>query len=170
MTSKIIDAPETYSPTSALSRNDETDIRQLAQAFADCANRVDGEGFESLWTEDAVWTIDPPVSETYAGRKMIVEAFLSLLQNHWAFFIQMPTSNLIINSDKNWATLRCYVTELAQSHDGQSNTNYSVYEDRVVRTSEGWRFARRDYKTLYLDTSPLPGQIFERYKASEASL
>lgn len=162
-----IPAPAGPSETFVLSRDEEADIRKLAQAFSDCANRVDGEGFADLWTEDAVWTIDPPVSETYAGRKTIVDAFISLLQKHWAFFIQMPTSNVIVDSGPGWATLRCYVTEVAQSHDGEGNRNHSVYEDRVVRTSDGWRFARRDYKTLYLDTSPLPGEIFERYIASE---
>ncbi|MBK5289106.1 MAG: hypothetical protein JJE46_11645 [Acidimicrobiia bacterium] len=51
--------------------------------------------------------------------------------------------------------------ELRQDHDGGPSRAFGVYQDDVVRTSDGWRFARRSYQSMGrgeygLDLMPTP--------------
>jgi hypothetical protein len=45
-------------------------------------------------------------------------------------------------------------------------TNYGVYDDELVRTSEGWRFQKREFRFYYLDKAPLCGSSVPIAKAS----
>jgi ketosteroid isomerase-like protein len=140
---------------------DEAAIRALSDRFADAANRVNGDDFAALWTDDAVWTIGPPIDQQFDGRETITQAFIGLLQTRWEFFIQMPAAR-VYTIDGDHASGRCYVNEIARAKDGTANYNLAVYEDQVMRGPEGWQFTRRDYKVLYLDETGLGGHAFQR--------
>lgn len=108
-----------------------------------------------------VWTIGPPIDQQFDGRKTITQAFIGLLQTRWEFFIQMPAAR-VYTIDGDHASGRCYVNEIARAKDGTANFNLAVYEDQVMRRPDGWQFARRDDKVLYLDETGLSGHAFQR--------
>ncbi|MEJ6395993.1 nuclear transport factor 2 family protein [Gymnodinialimonas sp. 2305UL16-5] len=140
---------------------DRTEIHEMTSRFADAANRVDADAVISLWAENAIWQIGPPIDKMFKCHDEIRGAFLGLLCNAWEFLIQMPLAHVIkIDGDK--ATARSFVNEIARAKDETANFNLAVYEDDLIRTAAGWRFVKRNYKVLYLDTSPLTGTAYQR--------
>ncbi|MCF6446039.1 nuclear transport factor 2 family protein [Nereida sp. MMG025] len=140
---------------------DRNYIHEMTSRFADAANRVDAPAFLDLWTQDALWQIGPPIDKQFLGHHEIESAFLGLLCNAWEFFIQMPSAHVIeIEGDE--ATSRSFVNEIARAKEGTANYNLAVYEDELVRVGSGWKFAKRNYKVLYLDTAPLTGTAYQR--------
>jgi len=66
--------------------------------------------------------------------------------------------------DPDRAGVRTYMCELRQDHAGTPSRAYGLYQDDVVRTADGWRFARRRYQSIGrgeqgLDLMP-PPEIF----------
>ena len=55
-------------------------------------------------------------------------------------------TNQAITAQVNGATARSYVDAVLMAADGQSGINaFGFYDDRLVRTDEGWRIAHRSY-------------------------
>lgn len=133
----------------------------LAQAhrYSDAANRKDSKLFRSLWAEDSNWTIGPPINRSFNGVDEIVDAFVHLLDS-WEFFVQL-TSSYSIQINGNKARAHFYVNEIARSRTGESNYNLSQYEDNLVYQNGQWLFTERNYRVIYLDSSPLKGISFK---------
>lgn len=132
-------------------------IRTLGEALADAAYRHDYQRFAALWMEDGLWEIGPPIDIAFKGRRNIRSGFEVML-GRWDFFVQMPHA-FDVRIDGNRATATWAVHEVARTTDlAIGNNNYSLYLDDIVRTSAGWRFARRRYRTIYSDRAPLHGQ------------
>jgi hypothetical protein len=45
--------------------------------------------------------------------------------------------------------------QLIHLRDGRSELNYTIYQDRYQRTSDGWKFTAGVYEIRYLDHNPL---------------
>ncbi|MFC8435462.1 nuclear transport factor 2 family protein [Streptomyces sp. NPDC057253] len=137
---------------------DRDDVLDLVARSADAVNRLDAEQFESLWTPEAAWVIDPPLDFTLEGsRAEIAKGFEAGMRAMWASFLQLIHSTTV-DVDGDTATARTYLTEQGIRPDGTGQLLHGVYEDTVVRTDEGWRFARRHFRYLYLDQPQLGGQ------------
>jgi ketosteroid isomerase-like protein len=134
-------------------------IRSLGEVFADAANRRDYDRFANLWTDDGVWEIGEPINVRFERRDGIRAGVQQMLAR-WDFFVQMPHAfNAQIDGDR--ATACWTVHEVARSMDRElGNSNLSLYLDELVRTPQGWRFAKRRYRTLYSDQARLLGQSF----------
>lgn len=138
-----------------LSPDDREALRALRGAFADAANLRHFDRFAALFADGATWDI-PDMKARFDGRPAIragIERMLGL----WEFFVQ-TTHEGIIEGDGDRAWGRAYVSEIGRFHAGGSQLNYAVYDDRFVRTAEGWRFASRTYRFLYVDETALAGR------------
>jgi ketosteroid isomerase-like protein len=138
-----------------LSTDDREALRALRGAFADAANLRDLDRFAALFADGASWSI-PDMQAKFDGRPAIragIEHMLGL----WEFFIQ-TTHDGVVDGDGDRAWGRAYVSEIGRFLTGGSQLNYAVYDDRFVRTAEGWRFASRTYRFLYVDESALGGR------------
>jgi ketosteroid isomerase-like protein len=134
-------------------------IRCVGEAFADAANRHDFDRFAELWTDEGVWDIGAPINVRFEGRAAIREGIEKML-GRWDFFVHMPHAfDVSINGDR---AKSCWtVHEVARSADKAiGNSNLSLYFDELVRTSEGWRFTSRRYRTIYADETALTGVSF----------
>ncbi len=139
----------------SLTTDDREALRALRGAFADAANLRDYDRFAALFAEGAVWDI-PDMKARFDGPAAIragIERMLGL----WEFFVQ-TTHDGVLDGDGDEAYGRAYVSEIGRFHEGGSQLNYAVYDDRFVRTPLGWRFASRSYHFLYVDESPLAGR------------
>ena len=138
-----------------LAADDVVAIEQLRGTFADAAMRQDYDGFAALFTDDATWAV-PDMGVSCAGRPDIrggVDHMLGL----WEFFIQtVHPGNVTAGEVPDRATGRSYVSELGRFRDGGSQLNYAAYHDTYRRTGDGWRFASREYRSLYVDEVPFP--------------
>lgn len=140
---------------------DEISIHDLACRFSDAVNERNPAAFRSLWAEDGVWEISPPLPMIAKGLDLIQAAFERLLEPK-VMFMQMTHTGVIEFVDSNRATARFTVRERGEGVAGSGDfyENLAVYYDELVRTNGGWRFMRRRYEYRYLDTSPFSGEVF----------
>ncbi len=142
---------------------DKEEIVGLSNVFTDAAARSDKELFRDLWVEDGIWQIGPPINKTFKGRDEIADAFEHLLAS-WEFFVQLNSGyNVDLAKDGKRATANFYLNEVARNAE-ISNYNLANYQDELIKKKGRWYFKKRTYNVLYLDTTALKGQAFQRKK------
>lgn len=147
---------------------DEVALRGLIAAYADVVNRRTWAEFADLFLPDAPVTIDlrdrDPIEFTGPDE---IGTFIDGAVERFAFFEFVALNvRLMLRSggDPDRATLRTYMCELRQDHDGTASRAFGLYQDDVVRTPAGWRFARRSYQSMGrgeygLDLMPCPAIV-----------
>lgn len=137
---------------------DKLAIQELANKFADAANRKDGAMFQTLWAEEeAEWIIGPPIDKHFKGKENM-GATLQQMLGLWDFFVQMLNGSVVI-LDGNRAYARHYVQEMANSKEGSGNNNLSMYEDELIKEEGLWYFKKRTYHTIFQDHNRIPGEV-----------
>ncbi|QCW99466.1 hypothetical protein FGM00_04835 [Aggregatimonas sangjinii] len=140
---------------------DKEQIVALSNVYSDAAALQDKKLFQSLWAENSKWIIGPPINKTFKGRDSIANAFENLLSD-WEFFVQLNTSfNVDLSEDGKTATANFYLNEIARNAK-MSNYNIASYKDSLIKKDGKWLFKTREYKVIYLDTTALAGQAFQR--------
>ncbi len=124
----------------------------IALAIAYCWS-IDGHRWDDL---DDIFTIDATadfatagVHDGRAGIKERIEGALGSLDAS-----QHIVSNHQISLEGDTARHRCQMQAQHVRHDADGGPNYMVagrYEDRLVRTAEGWRIAHRDLVIAWTD-------------------
>lgn len=139
--------------------SDRGDIVELVVRFADAVNRMDLEQFEQLWMPEATWLIDPPTNYAFTGpRTELTAGFGAAMPGAWKSFTQL-VHGTVVDLDSDSAQARSYLTELGAPAEGDGGYyNHGTYFDELTRTAAGWRFAKRHYRYLYIETGPLAGR------------
>lgn len=114
-------------PTLAEERDE---ILQLLYRYNHAIDSGDAEGWADTWTEDGFFG---GVGDGLQGRAQLVQ-FASGVGG-----LRHMVLNPLIDVDGDTARVRAYVVVLAA---GQVVT-VGTYDDTVVRTPGGWRFAKR---------------------------
>lgn len=65
-------------------------------------------------------------------------------------------TNQTVDIDGDTATMRTYVDALILLEDGSGANPVGYYDDHAVRTTDGWRIARRSYTSVRLGAVPAP--------------
>jgi hypothetical protein len=144
---------------------DEVAIRGLIAAYADVVNR-------RIWAElDELFLADAPVVLDLRDRAPMefvgpaaLGAFIERALEQYPFFefVALNVRVLLeLDDDPERARVRTYMCELRQDHAGTPSRAYGIYQDDVLRTATGWRFARRHYQSIGrgeqgLDLKPPP--------------
>ncbi len=125
---------------------DELAIRSLAAAYADAVNRRDADGMAAVLTPDGVIE-KPGYGDPVRGRDRILKRYRRL-QGEREFLCQMIHTG-VVHVAGDQATARWWFSETKLPVGGGDwLTVIGVYQDEVVRCSEGWRFARRIQTTV----------------------
>jgi hypothetical protein len=116
------------------------EIQRLAAAYSHAAMRLDGMAAAATYAEDGVLTAF--YKPAIVGRAAIAEA-LTLTLAPLAFLNQMCAAG-VIDVQGDGSTASWTVTELLRRKDeDRLSCCFGSYQDQLVRTSEGWRFASR---------------------------
>ncbi|KAK4946776.1 hypothetical protein LTR10_014278 [Elasticomyces elasticus] len=138
---------------------DERSIRNLVARFANATAPVNYDAFAQLWLPSeeiqATWSLSEPFAMSASGVTDIV-AMLDKLLAERDFFVQMVHSG-VVTLDGDRATGRWICHEVAKGPGETYYNNYAVYEDWYRKLDEKWYFARRDYKYMFLDSTPFNG-------------
>ena len=131
---------------------DEVALRALIANYADVVNRREWSELESLFVVDAPITIDlRDRSPLDVEGPTALGEFIGGAIERFAFFEFVALNvrvQLWVGGDVDRAHLRTYMCELRQDHDGAFSRAFGTYQDDVVRTPSGWRFARRSYQSI----------------------
>jgi hypothetical protein len=132
---------------------DELAIRDLVAQFAEIVNDMRPLDMPKVFVGDAEFAIKGWA--TMHGRSEIA-GFLAGVIGHWDMIFQAVNSGRVAfdseNSDR--ATGTWYVTEYGRYRDGNETYLGGRYRDEYVRTGEGWRFARREFRGMWRRAEP----------------
>lgn len=117
-----------------------SEIQRLSADYCHGADRRDLDLFLSVWSDDAVWQVNPAVA--FIGRTEIADAIV----RQWEFLTRAFhwTSNPQIDIDDVVATGRYQVDAEVLDIQGTWTAIRGEYLDEYVRTANGWRFQRRE--------------------------
>ena len=139
---------------------DELAVRSLAAAYADAVNRRDAEGMAAVLAPDAIIE-KPGYGDPVQGREKILKRYRRL-QRERSFLCQMIHSG-VVHLDGDTATARWWFSEIKQvAETGIWLKIVGVYQDDVVRRTEGWRFSRRVQTTIL--EQPLASEQFTSHE------
>ena len=137
--------------TSDDERGDRQDIADVLLRYSTGIDRRDWVLFRSCWTADVV------ADYTEIARWESADAITEFMETaHVDMGHTMHRlSNLAIAIDGNTATARSYVDAILMMPDGKTGLNPTgFYDDDLIRTSEGWRIARRTFTMVLQRTLP----------------
>ena len=113
-------------------------IRDLARRYAHCVWQKDAAGCAALFTEDC--EMDAGMGgRPIIGREAMVKVYTPAFERS---DLQPFVHNHVIDLDGDTATGTVYL-DLRATMDGKAMIGSGHYDDRYVRTAEGWRFASR---------------------------
>lgn len=146
---------------------DRLEIQELMYRYAEMVDQRDWKQMDRVFALEA--TIDYTSTGGHAGPFRETLAWLDRALESWPVNLHIVT-NLVIEFDPgerpDGATSRCYfhAPMARDSEDGPQYiiTNAGRYEDRLVRTANGWRIVTRVcHQTL------MQGALPEGYKIPE---
>jgi ketosteroid isomerase-like protein len=115
-------------------------INHLAAAYADAVSR--GDIAEACMTYAEQGELHSPTTEPAIGRAAVTETISATCAG--LEFVFQTVHQGLVQVDGDVARARFPITEWARrASDARPIQFLGLYEDDCVRTSEGWRFARR---------------------------
>ncbi len=121
---------------------DVEDIVRLTHDYALYNDTFQVDALVDLFTEDAVFDMQPSGLDVYRGREAIRDFFER--EKRALSHVMHLTSNHRVDVDGDTATGTAYYHAMGViRRDGRENEARGYYDDRYVRTPAGWRFAAR---------------------------
>ena len=130
-------------------REDRQDIADVLVRYATGIDRRDWPLFRTVFTDDC--ELDYGVIGTWKG----VDAVTDFMEktHELAGHTLHRLSNQVIEVDGDKAVARTYVDALIMVGDEGAGVNgVGFYDDEIVRTSDGWRIARRRFTNVRVST------------------
>ena len=141
---------------------DHLAIRDLIARYTDALNRRDWEAMATQFTADAVWDAGGPAmgeQALYFSGARNIAAGIGNSVSGTSMCVQM-THSTAIEVTGGRATARSTINEVVGLGVDGGMTSLGTYSDELVLEADGeWRFSRRVFRFLYLDTHALPGQV-----------
>lgn len=126
--------------------SDEIEIGRLLAAYSHAVMRLDPKAAAAVYADDGVLSAfnGPDI----VGREAIEAAFTSTF-SPLRFLIQ-NCGACVIEVDGDRARVSSSVSELLQAKGKeQLSCCFGNYDDHLVRTTTGWRFARRRFNPFF---------------------
>ena len=123
--------------------NDEFAVQQTLNTYSVNASLGKLEEMVATFMPDGVWDI-PGIDARFEGREAIL-AGAKALMGSIEYMVQL-NSPAIIKIDGDTATAQCVIRECGTYAGRQTSLEVlGLYSDRLVRSSDGWRFAQRTF-------------------------
>ena len=120
---------------------DRDEILQLLYRYNHTIDGGDANGWAETFTEDAVFDAAGNVLSGHDALRDFAASFKG--RRH-------VVANPLVEIDGDTATVRAYAVVFS----GTTPSVVGLYEDELVRTHEGWRFAKRVFTLESMNSSP----------------
>ena len=147
-------------PISSGDLADRIALRELVDAYADCADRRDATGQMSLFTDDCLFEVwmDARASEpsyVLKGRQALEPVFAAL-NAYEATTHFNGQCTLRLNGNQATGVTYCLAHHVTAHDNGKTLMIASIrYHDEMVRAGDGWLFSRRVLLVDWTDTRSL---------------
>jgi SnoaL-like protein len=132
---------------------EEFSVQQVLSRYSEGASRADWDAVLSLYLPDAFWEI-PLLGAKFEGHEHI-RAGLVQFSSSMAYIVQINTPALITLEGAK-ATSRCLIRECGKYKDRDEGLEVlGAYDDRLLRTDQGWKFASRTCQVYGMHNFPL---------------
>jgi ketosteroid isomerase-like protein len=137
--------------------SDEIEINRLLAAYSHAVMRLDPVGSAAVYIEDGVLSAfnGPDI----VGRATIEATFVKVFAP--VRFLIQNCGSCVIEVDGDRARASSSVSELLQNKGkDQVSCCFGNYDDDLVRTADGWRFAKRRFNPFYRGDLQSDGKQF----------
>lgn len=136
---------------------DEIEINRLIAAYSHAVMRLDAVGSAAVYTEDGV--LSAFSAPDVIGRQKI-ERILGKVYAPLRFLLQ-NCGSVVVHVEGDTARVSSSVAEFVQYKDKDPlSCCFGNYDDKLIRTSEGWRFTRRRFSPFFSGTLQSDGTPF----------
>jgi hypothetical protein len=138
-------------------------VVDLINRYTDAINRRDWSALEQVFNQDGIWDVGgpeaAPFSFLFAGRDKVVEGIRGLIAG--LEFLVQTNHALVVNIVGDRATSSSTLHEDSGQHGSTEGMRVmGMYSDEIVRDDDGeWRFAKRTFRFIYIETVTRAGQI-----------
>jgi 3-phenylpropionate/cinnamic acid dioxygenase small subunit len=130
-------------------REDRQDISELLVRYATGIDRRDWPLFRTVFTDDC--ELDYGEIGTWQGVDAVTD-FMDKTHAMAGHTLHRLT-NQAITVEGDDATARTYIDAVIMFGDNQAGVNaWGFYDDKIVRTTDGWRIARRRFTQVRVAT------------------
>ena len=135
---------------------DEAAIQRVISTYSQHASLAEWDAVLALFLPDAVWDI-PHLGMKLEGAEAIRGALTTFFAE--MDYVLQQNSPAVIDVDGDAATARSGIREAGKSAGKDEGFEFfGLYEDRLTRTADGWKFAYRTFRGLGTHYFPLlPG-------------
>lgn len=148
-TAQVAGTAAVAAPANSLSAGDTIEIQQLiarsAYALDSAADR--GAAYAQLFTADGAFITKTAQPAEIKGRTQLAAFALGDLTHRGPAFVREYLTNYIIQPSRRAATGRVYVVWIEVGENGNPGAiqGGGHYDDKYVKTREGWRIAMRTF-------------------------
>jgi uncharacterized protein (TIGR02246 family) len=122
------------------SESDRLALRELLDRYSDAVNRLDAEAWSATWADNASWVFRGGKVE---GREAIVATWTKAMAGFDSVWFSAFPGMIAVDGDV--AAMTTHTFEYLSATGAAPRLQSGIYNDRVVRTDAGWRFAERAF-------------------------
>jgi ketosteroid isomerase-like protein len=132
---------------------DEFFVQRTINRYSEAASRADWGEVLSTYLTNGVWDI-PAFGAKFEGHAALREGLMRFAEP-MEYIVQFNAPALI-NLENNSAIARSVIRECGKyAGRDEALEVLGFYADRLVRTSDGWKFAHRSFELRGMHTFPL---------------
>ncbi len=136
-------------------------IEDLVHRYSDAVVHADRVQWSATWADDAVWDLGK--GRRVEGRQAIGDQWASAMTRFEAVVQTVMNGSVDLDDKAGVGTGRWYIHEVMHRSGGKRSLMVGHYDDRYVRTDDGWRFAARSLVQHYAG----PGDLSGTFRAAE---
>lgn len=139
-----------HAAESVASPGDHEQIRTVLTLYAKSLDRRNYAALKNVFTPDAIGVYD---SVTYDGIEAITGLMVRVLTQCAATQHLLGSQDIQVSGDSATASTYLQAIHVGKNpgFEGRLMTYYGEYVDRLVRTKDGWRIARRELKPMHIE-------------------
>lgn len=132
---------------------DHIAIQQTLNRYTEAASRADWDQTAATFVADGIWEI-PALGKRFQGRASVTEA-LAGFAAPMDYMVQINAPGVIV-IDGDTATARSAIRECGKfTGKDEALEVLGFYADKLVRTSDGWKFSQRVFEVRGMHRFPL---------------
>jgi hypothetical protein len=137
------------------------EIREVLDRYHAAINLRDWQLLDTLFAEDAIWEVGPPVNLRVERREQIVSAIRkSVLRQE--LLVQSNFAVVIDVKSRDAATAHSTIVEFGREPNaGKGMQVVGFYDDELARVDGTWKYLRHAMRVRYMNDAPVPGELFD---------